>query len=265
MINIYSKISNKKNLEDNFESYNIITKIINKKASKLAHYYLIMNKTLLFLDNFGKLICDYYILTLNKLDKLDKLRYNKSYSTLGYLMGSFNQQFNMNIDNYGTEGDILYIINNDFTINNIMEEYVKNYKKVNFEEKLSSNEYSLEDYIKQIGSNIAIILFLFCKDIPDKLDINYLNENFKNAYYDEYEKLKTDTIKIEIKKAYDNALKLIPNFKNLLIINSEYKEPQQRAYNLYKYPVKEYNENKTVWFFNSVILRFKEDKLYLLN
>ena len=235
--------------EDIDKTKEIIDKIINEKASKLAHYFLIMNEKLSSSINIGNLINNHYKLRLKTLnDNYKSHENNNSYASLGYLMGTFNQAYNININNYGSEGNILYTISDNFTYINIIEEYIKNLKIGEEEGQLSSGNYNYQDYIKKIGSDIAIILFLFSKHKPDKLDEDYLNKKFINFYLTEYKNLETEEVQTTIEQLYKNAIALVPEFKTIFEEEKGYQEKKQRAYNLYKYPKKILDGYHTIFY-----------------
>jgi hypothetical protein len=238
----------------------IISKMLIQKNFKLLLYLDCNNKKINNLDSYLEFVYNSYIQTKEKLSKVEFTKYknSKDYSILGNLIGDFNNEFNnINYSNYGSEASLLDTIPLKITYDNLFS-YVNSIKK--FDNK---KFYTINDYFKKIGTDLAIILFIFTDNLPDLVKENIIIY-FKDIYETYFEILNKKKYLLfqHRRDAIEEYKKIIkdPNYKD---IYKEFDNDKiikcQEEHNLFLYPYKIFNDIKyPIYYINNVILRFKD-------
>jgi len=187
----------------------------------------------------------------------NNFRNNKSYNTFGYLLSLLNDKYNnINYNNYGSETQILDFIENS-RVNYYLklEEYLNGIKSI---DEIKDKEYNLENYMKKIGFDIAIYIFIFINNNNYyiynnyyfiKIFETYLKQGLKEIEEKEFEK----KLVKEMKKILENTeIQQLTLKENILLELQQY-------YNIYKYPYRKIN-NINILFNNTTLINIEETK-----
>jgi len=226
--------------------HELINCIVISKAEKLAIYLYINNKKLTQ-DNIKKyleLTYNSFIICIKELLTDEYLKYKKirNFYELGRIINILNDKYNnINFSNNGSETDLLYCIDkpNKSTFDILKHNcyYYKiifnyNYYYNENKRKFQNKNYSINDFFKKIGFDIAIYFFIFC-------DTNYtintfsgfsdttkskIEELFIKSYNNELKELSTEIVQTKINKLNDDYQ-----------LNTNNRLTEQQKYNLYKY------------------------------
>jgi len=261
----------KSSFKKSFSKQKLLEKILMEKLYRLIYYY---NRIKINEDNIY-VIYQTFIQTIKELDNYNneifKIKNLQDIDNFIDLDLDYNKKNNINYYNYGSETTLLLLLKRDKMDLEKIRKYVKECKKIITETEGIKQKYTINNYLKKIGYDLALALYIFTDysnqptyeelkniiykildDIYNNID-NYIDEI--NKYYDDIMNLKLNSIS-NTKQTYmkQNILNI---FKNSLYKD----EPEQLKYNLYRYKYQEFNDKGEpiiLWFINDVILRFSD-------
>ncbi len=272
-------------IKENTKINTIIYSILKDKIDRLIFYFYIKNISLV--DYKKKLdfliedkITDSFETTLLELQITEPEYNTNNFEKLQELINYYNKKNNINYYNYGSEAYLLKLLKNNVSINEISE-YVEKFKNEN---EKDNNTYTSENYLKKIGYDLAICLYIFTKIsiIRNRITKEEIKRMIKNIILetdeinDDYMKKINDYFNEILNNNTNKNFKFIysPNTKINLIkrnylreqfekLNNDKYKYEQFKYNLYKYEeIEGYDEkNKKpiyLWFINNVVLRFSD-------
>lgn len=243
-----------------------VEQLIADKANFLAYYFIIngidtyskINKTELF-KKF-ELIIYSFDSTIQNITFNQQISTTKKQSKIDYFrkyveqIVIFNKYWNINSLNYGTEGHILNFFNlNDSNYIKYLEIYLDIIKK----NTMTNNNYTLDDYLNKLGSDIAIYCYMY--NITYNIPIHDIIKNLFIKYFIQGFRITMSIHNIENFK--DKFYKELNKYKNKYNINNDNINAfLQQMYNIVNYPIKELkdkNNNIYIIFTNTRILNFE--------
>jgi len=243
-----------------------IEKLIINKAQHLAFYFMINGlvdysklKIDILTSAYKKLIIDYYEIVKNALNGIQFNR--KNFEIIGCLIAEYNNKHNnINRFNYGTEGHIIQFLPDidETRYLEYLNSYLDCFKTYQNKENLT---YTLSEYFKKIGIDIAIYDFLKPLDTttPKPIDfdklMNLFFESMKKAYDEYSNKIFFNKMKEVYRKIIDEKEEDSKNMKKKQ--DKDRIKLLQQYFNLYKYPNKKIN-NKNIVFYNTVKIKFSD-------
>jgi hypothetical protein len=243
-----------------------IENLIINKAQHLAFYFMINGlvdysklKIDILTSAYKKLIINYYEIVKNALNGIQFNR--KNFEIIGCLIAEYNNiHSNINRFNYGTEGHIIgFLPDIDETrYLEYLNSYLDYFKTHQNKENLT---YTLSEYFKKIGIDIAIYDFLKPLDTttPKPIDfdklMNLFFESMKKAYDEYSNKIFFNKMKEVYRKIIDEKEEDSKNMKKKQ--DKDRIKLLQQYFNLYKYPNKKIN-NKNIVFYNTVKIKFSD-------
>lgn len=242
-------------------------------------YFLTYNNIDFYLNFIFKSFSDCINMFIENNNIYIHYKYSKSFAKLGELIYKLNKEYcNITFHNYGSDVYLLTCIDNPFKTT-IIEDLFKHqcyyYKIINSylsyynQNSLDSDiniEYTIEDFYKKIGYDIAIYIHIFINHTftePTKEDDyrfsqktrEYIKALFYETYKYEIDLLKKEKTKLDIQRELNKHNKIFTDL-------NEKSLNHQQKYNIYKYKFFEFKkicgkDYYNISFVNSVKINFK--------